>query len=186
MPVDEKMMVDLRERPVKTVWLPGTEEMPDRERYFVRVARFNLTGRGSYNYAVYFGEPGEIPLTQMLAGVIGFRLPGRDKDGKTVVLTSSTRESNQRVFEALSDDLASWILQQVRDLNPMETEGTEEEIGAAAAKLQAEKKELVELKSMEPEADPQDPTAPSAGSRESPSAAAETTPDASTPSKQPS
>ncbi len=147
-----------------TEWMPGTEEMPEGERYYATARRFTLVGRTAYNTSLIVGD-GSHSLAALKAGIIDFKLPGKDDQGRLVTLKHSTEAGDEAVFQSLPPAVSNWLWDLVSRLNPLFPELSDEEAEEARADLEEDRAELQELAAVEaPEVDADDPLAGCAGS----------------------
>lgn len=184
MTVDPQWIIEMAPATL-TEWMPGTEEMPEGERYYATARRFTLVGRTAYNTSLIVGD-GSHSLAALKAGIIDFKLPGKDDQGRIVTLKHSTEAGDEAVFQSLPPAVSNWLWDLVSRLNPLFPELSEEQAEEARADLAEEREELQELQQMEasPEVDEEDPLAGCAGSPGSATAdEAAATPGASTRSK---
>lgn len=183
--IDPQWIIEMEPETV-TEWMPGTEEMPEKERYFATATQFNLVGRTKYNISLIVGD-GSHALAALTGGIIDFKLPGRDKQsGKIVTLKHSTQAADEQVFQSLPPAVSEWLWDLVSRVNKLFPDMTEEEAKEAAEDLAEAREEIKELETLEaaPEVDVDDPLAGSGGSPDSPTAeTAAVTPESSTRSK---
>ena len=181
-PIDDIFVVDMTPCSTERFDLPGSDG-----EFFVVATQFNTSGNALYNASLVEGD-GSASVAVLLAGIIDFALPGKLKDGTAVTLKHATFHSDCKVFQQLikSPATLTFLLSAVGKLNPsIYRELTEEEQAEAAADLRDKQSELAELREIEGEEAPLDPSGcagpPAACTEE----AAATAPASCTPSSAP-
>jgi hypothetical protein len=180
--IDDSYIVNMEPRSTQRFDLPGSGG-----EFYVVVAQFNTTGAALLNAALLEGD-GSALVASLLAGVIDFRLPGKDAKGAAAVLRYSTFASNRKVYEQLqkAPKTLNWMVASVGELNPeIFRQMSEDEREELQAELVEKREELEELREIAGDDVPLDPSAsnglPTTSSVEEPA----TAPDCSTPSNAP-